>query len=279
MGFDNRRQFRDHQDYAAEGVAQARRYIAAVVAKNNGTTEADYARLKGLVALIYGYLNCAANMGNDFANPKYLAPLMQRTNLGALFKLLSAREQAAFAEDKFALLLQHAGRRAGDSVFPGKFLITVATQGLKIGKWFESIVKGEDLLIKGGESMSRWTDKFAIEKMHLNSATDIGRYSVGTNQPRTRDKAGGVFEFRRLTAGVPYTAWRATGLALFDMIRAVNSGELSRPDAPTAQQPAPVLSAVQQPLPVSNAAPLPVSLQAPLPTSLTTNPVTREGNT
>lgn len=246
MGWDNRGKYRPHKKPAAGGVRNAVDYITAVVQASDHRSEGDYARLKGLVAQIYHIIGVAAAIELDVKSiPKYLMPLMQRTQLGVLYQLLSDREKEAFAANDFELLLRHCPRYP-DQLGRPTVQPTLQTPlyrypanadaadseeedwggNVTLGDWFQSIVNGRDALKGIDKGASQWDDA-AARDMGMLSASDIG---PDPDTGEQRNQAGGIFEFRRLKADIPHTEWAAFALGMFDTIRMINRGGLEPPD-------------------------------------------------
>ena len=134
---------------------QARTAIAAYTFANGGAP-ASTPELVGLLSLVIAYLRMA-DLGLVRSYPKTIAPIMARTDFGAMFKMLSPAEQAWYRGQKgqrFFDLAENAPWLAGmagtDEVFAQGIANAHAgvgqAQGLTRGKWLKGIARGTDYL-------------------------------------------------------------------------------------------------------------------------------------
>jgi Domain of unknown function (DUF4157) len=135
--------------------AQARQAIAAYTGVNVGAP-AQTPELVGLLSLVLAYLRMA-DQGLVRSYPKTIAPVMARTDFGAMFKLLSPAEKTWYRGQKgqrfydlAASAPWLAGMGAGDEVFSNQVANPLAgvsdAQGLSRGKWLKGIARGTDYL-------------------------------------------------------------------------------------------------------------------------------------
>lgn len=138
-----------------EAPTQARQAIAAYTGANAGAPALSN-ELVGLLSLIMAYLRMA-DQGLVRSYAKTIAPVMARTDFGAMFKMLSQPEQNWYKA--------HSGQPLFDLVSQAPWFTTMApadevfsqgiaaathgvgqAQGLSRGKWIKGIASGTDYL-------------------------------------------------------------------------------------------------------------------------------------
>ncbi|MEA5621539.1 DUF4157 domain-containing protein [Nostoc sp. UHCC 0251] len=180
--------------------AQAREAIGTYIGRNSNAPPLTQ-DLVGLLSLIIAYLRMA-DLSLVRSYPKTIAPVMARTDFGALFKMLSQPEQdwyKANSGEPFFELVKSAPwlteMANTDEVFSHgvqeRILEVGDAQGLTRGKWIKGIAKGKDYL----------TSKKFPNKAQRNDIEGLGAYGKKTDivaLPGGLTKQAAILELRAM---------------------------------------------------------------------------------
>jgi hypothetical protein len=180
--------------------------------------------LKGFLALIASYARGAEATNLKIPNAKDATPVMSRTSLAEIFNKLSDNDKEAFRnllkdENNLKNIL---GRQ--DLNLPLFLNKTQKGTNFSIKNWLGKIAdqtKSTDLLTSSPEdSISEIDQNYTKygdlkKKFKIKRPTDIGLGNV----------EGAIMELRAIKRGVPYTEWKDTALAVFNLVRKLNGTE------------------------------------------------------
>ena len=171
--------------------------------------------VKGLLALVTTYLDAARHPLPNYA--KAIAPIMARTDLAQLFRMLPPAEQTYFSHNNgaewmalvaqipmlagmnWALPVFEGGIHRGPAIGPGVYTNPDLGQlnALTRDLWLRGITQGTD-------RMTRRHFPTAAHRDELESLGSLGRRTepVGLGVPE-----GAIFELRGMQGGVPIVHW------------------------------------------------------------------------
>lgn len=200
-GWDSREKWTSQLPSLRRGVVKAAEIVDGI------EDDKSYEKLKGMLAHVLGLLCVAKDSeGTKVQYAKYLMPVMQRTDLGAMYKLLDPHEKDAFVA-KRDQILEKAGVAADAKLFPGGTEESY-TDDTTVGAFLDGIVANRDVL----------------RDLHLAGSERRDDVDIGATATQESRK-GALVELRRLKDKVSFRNWRTMALSIFDVITMLNQGK------------------------------------------------------
>jgi hypothetical protein len=192
----------------------------------------DNAKVDGLFTLIVSYLLNGSASRAPVPYTKSAFTLMSRTNMHALYQLLTTEEKRVVTAEAIAEIAQ---MDLSEPLFAGGFNsrgVTVA--GPTRLEWIDSVQHGtpvgvDNAPLASGADVPHDARRVAADRLSqasktpeaLNSAS-LGAQDVPDANPRTGKADLAVLEIRNMAKSQPIDAWQKTALAVFKMFRSLH---------------------------------------------------------
>ncbi len=173
--------------------------------------------LQGLLALVISYLHIGNINKKALPYTKAIATLMSRTNIYALYRLLTPEEKKLFTTEMIFYISELKDGR----LFAGGFMEKKKPlPGPSRSEWIESIIKGTPVDASTTLPFDRLSQGSKTSEA-LNS-TSLGAFENPDYNPRDQRNNLAVLEIRNIPKNQGVNDWLSTALIIFDLFRELN---------------------------------------------------------
>ena len=173
--------------------------------------------LQGLLALVISYLHIGNINQKALPYTKAIATLMSRTNIYALYQLLTPEEKKLFTTE---MIFYISGLKDG-RLFAGGFMQEEKPlPGPSRSEWIESIIKGTPVDASTTLPFDRLSQ--GSKTLEALNSTSLGAFKNPDYNPRDQRNNLAVLEIRNIPKNQGVNDWMSTALIILDLFRELN---------------------------------------------------------